>query len=143
MQALGILMGLAMVGSFFLEWEVAKTGSIVLKVNQFLGVQHNAFFSVRSLTLDFLPVVLALAVILFMILAKLKVGRIIGLLAALLCLAVAARDIRFLLRHKELTVGPGLWIFAAASLIAVIVGIVLLTPKKSPQPQAPPASTAP
>ena len=138
MQALGVLMGLVMAGSLFLEWEMAKTGSLILKVNHFLGVQHNAFFSIRTFHLDFLPVVLALLVIFAMALAKVKAWRMVGLVAALLGLAIAARDIRYVMRVKDAMIGPGLWIFAAASVVAVVVAIILLGNKKSPRPAVPP-----
>jgi hypothetical protein len=138
MPALGILMGLVMMGSVFLEWEAAKSGPIVLEVHRFLGIEHKAFFSMLGHHLDFVPIVLPLALVLALVLAKSKPWKVISLIVALLCLAVSARDIRHTF-PLEVVPGPGLWIFAAASLVAVIAAIGLIVGKKASPPVAAPS----
>ena len=134
MQAIGILVGLLMGVSFFLKWEAVIEGLGAVKINHFLGIQNNAFFSLFGRRVDFVPIVLALALILAMALAKSKPWRMIALVVALLCLAIAARDIRHIMPLDNLKPGLGLWLFAAASLLAVIAAVALVVRKKVSSP---------
>jgi hypothetical protein len=131
MQILGILMGLIMAGSFFLSWQAVTNGMALAQAGTFLGIKTNVFFSFLGRELDFLPIVLTLILILAMALGKQKLWKIVGLLSAFLCLAAAARDIRRLLPQDSLKPGIGLWIFAVASFVALVVAVLLLTGKSS------------
>jgi hypothetical protein len=139
MQFLGILMGLVMVVSFFLKWEAVREGLGAISINSFLGIENYAYFWILGHRLDFLPIVLALVLILAMVLAKYKPWKYVALLAGLLSLAVAARNIRHLLPKDNLKPGLGLWLFAAASALAVIAAIFILLKKKATKPS--PAAT--
>jgi len=138
MQFIGILMGLVMLVSVFLKWQVVSSGPE--RVSHFLGLQHNAFFAVFGHRANALPIVLAVVLIVALVLAKSKLWKFLAFLAALASLGVAARDIRHLMPLENVKAGLGLWVFAAASALALLTAILLLLKKTSPRPsQAPPA----
>jgi len=131
MQFIGILMGLLMLVSVFFKWQVVSGGPE--RVSHFLGLQHNAFFGFLGHRANALPIVLALVLIVAMALAKSKPWKFVAFLASLFALGVAVRDIRHLMPLENVKAGVGLWIFAAASALAVIAAILILLKKKAPK----------
>lgn len=134
MQALGICMGFVMIISVFFHWEAVIEGLGAIQVNTFLGIDNYAFFSPLGHQMGFIPIILALILILAMALAKSKLWRIISLVVALLCLLVSIYDVFQILRfmpEQNIKPGLGLWIFALASLLAIIAAAAMLFRKKA------------
>ena len=137
MQALGLSASVAMIVSFFLKWETVVEGLGLIKINMFLGIKNYAYFSLFGARLDFLPIVLALIVLVALIFAGKSGGRTAAFMGSWICLAMAVVDFIRFPGGQNLKPGPGLWLFGAAALVAGISATMLLIGRKAaPSPGA-------
>jgi len=134
MQAIGILFGIASLVSVFLPWEhyIGSSSVFAVAISSFLGIENKSLD--RLFGLDFLPITGTLIFILGFSLAKKHLAwRIIALFGSLVCTIIGIYNILFYIFSPKIPnyqPGYGLWIFAIANLLALVLSIMILNKKE-------------
>ena len=135
MQFAGIMCGIASLISVFLHWEryIGPNSVYPAPISYFLGIENRSID--RVFGLDFLPIACTLIFILGFSLAKKHIAwRIIAFFGSLVCTITGGYSFLFYMlsdKVREYRPGLGLRIFAASSLLALVLSILILIKKRS------------